>query len=331
VILSASAPCRIDLAGGTLDLWPICHLLDRPAVTVNLAIDLRARVDVEEREDQRLEIVSKDRGESVLLPLSHLRHDRLGLATRLVEHFGAGRGLKVTMESAAPPQSGLGGSSCLAIALAAALARLRGYAGGPQDLRALVQNVEAAVLGTPAGYQDYIPPLFGGLNVIVATPAGLEVSTDRGAVDFFRGRLLLADTAIPHQSGLNNWEVFRAFIDRDAKVRAALNAINRCATRMRAAVEARDLRAVGAALREEWAERRKLSPVVSNAKIDAIEAAAMRAGALGAKICGAGGGGCLAIVAESPEAILPAIAAAGAKAVPFSPDPRGVAVEEIRA
>ena len=71
-----------------------------------------------------------------------------------------------------------------------------------------------------------------------------------------------------------------------------------CAERVEAALEIRSLDAMAAAMNEEWRLRRELAPVVSNERIEELIAAAMDAGALAAKVCGAGGGGCLAVIAE---------------------------------
>jgi D-glycero-alpha-D-manno-heptose-7-phosphate kinase len=322
MMIRASAPSRIDLAGGTIDIWPVCLSLDRPAVTVNLAIDLRAEAEVEETADSLLYVRSEDRGEEIRLPVDEVRHDRLGLFTRLAAHFGLGSGLSLRLRSRVPPQSGLGGSSALAVALAAALARLRGVA---LDLK-VVQDLETTLLKTPTGYQDYYPPLRGGLNALTAVPGGVEVERLPEGPKFLAPHLLLVDTGIAHESGLTNWEVVRRFFDGDRGVREGTNRIAAAAARLRDAARARDLEGVAGALREEWDTRRRLSPVVTNAPLEALSEAALGAGALAAKVCGAGGGGCMVIVA--PDAgdprLLGAVRAAGGTPVPFHPTEEGL-------
>ena len=96
VTAHASAPTRVDLAGGTLDLWPLCHLLEAPAMTVNVALALRAEATVTARDDGIVEIRSVDLGQVVQCDVDRLRHDRLGLATRLVEALAPNRSLTVT-------------------------------------------------------------------------------------------------------------------------------------------------------------------------------------------------------------------------------------------
>jgi len=316
-MISASAPTRIDLAGGTLDIWPLCHLLGRPATTVNLAIDLRAHVSVEERGDGTLEIVSEDKDEAVQLPVDALEHDQLGLATRLVEWFGPGDGLTIRLKSMVPPQSGLGGSSALFIALAGALGKLRDKAWE----RATIQNIETTVLDAPTGYQDYYPPLLGGANRLVARADGVHAERIEGGVAFLGKHLALFDTCIEHHSGLTNWEVVRRFLDGDRDVRGALTEIAAVAERMADAVATQDLAELAQALDDEWRLRRRLSPFVTNERIDALIGEAEKAGALAAKVCGAGGGGCVVFVVEDAEKF--ELAAAR---VAFAPDPEGLRV-----
>lgn len=316
-MISASAPARIDLAGGTLDIWPLCHLLGRPALTVNLAIDLRAHASVEARTDGQLEILSEDKDETVRMPVDAITHERLSLATRMVEWFGPGDGITVRMRSTVPPGSGLGGSSALAVALAGALGRLRDRKWD----REVLQNIETTVLDAPTGYQDYYPPLHGGVNVLEATAAGVSVERIEGGDTFLGDHLLLVDTQIEHHSGLTNWEVVRRFLDGDAGVRAALGGIAEVSAAMAAAISARDLAGVAEALNREWDLRRKLSPVVTNERIDAMVEQAREAGALAAKVCGAGGGGCLVFVVDDTEQAL----GVGAP-VAFRPDSAGLTV-----
>jgi D-glycero-alpha-D-manno-heptose-7-phosphate kinase len=325
-MILSSAPTRIDLAGGTIDVFPVCHALERPAVTVNLAIDLRARVEVTPTGDDFVEVISVDRGERVRLPVKELRHDRLGLATRLIEWFAPADALRVRTSCAAPPRSGLGGSSALAVALGGALAALRGAPFGIDVAR----NVETAHLKVPTGYQDYYPAWHGGVLALTAAPGGIEVERLARAGEFLGRHLMLADTRIQHSSGINNWEIVKRFCDGDADVVRSLNAINACAVRMRAAVSRGDLDGVAAALNDEWDERRRLAPVVTDRKIDAMIGAARRAGARAAKVCGAGGGGCLVLLVDQPgdPRVAAALEAEGGTLIDVRPDQSGLKVDE---
>ncbi|HMZ82320.1 MAG TPA: GHMP kinase, partial [Acidobacteriota bacterium] len=115
MIIEAKAPTRIDLAGGTVDLWPL-YLLHQEAQTINVAIDLLATCRVEERLDEQIILVSEDINLSETYEsLGEIRLDTpLQLLARMVDYFKPYTGVKVTTRCAAPPGSGLGGSSALA-------------------------------------------------------------------------------------------------------------------------------------------------------------------------------------------------------------------------
>ena len=96
--ITASAPTRIDLAGGTLDIWPL-YLFHEDAQTINAAISLRAHCSLTSRRDYRVVLISDDTGEQVEADdPSALDVDRLPLVARLVRHFGA-RGVEVRTRS----------------------------------------------------------------------------------------------------------------------------------------------------------------------------------------------------------------------------------------
>ena len=113
----------------------------------------------------------------------------------------------------------------------------------------------------------------------------------------------------------------RRFLDKDAVVRGALSEIAEVSEAMAAAVAAQDVGGLADALNREWGLRQQLSPVVTNDAIDALVKEARDAGALAAKICGAGGGGCLVLVVEDASAPW----SVGHR-VDFAPDPVGLTV-----
>jgi len=295
----ASAPARIDLAGGTLDLWPL-HVLHPGSVTVNLAIDLRARARVR-RGGDGVRVTVPDLGyERVARDASELLADPRGaLAGALVESFGIRVPLEIELATAVPFGSGLGGSSALTVAMAAAVSAAAGAAFPDGNRVAFVRDVETRVLGKPAGVQDYYPPLEGGLHRLEFV-AG-DVHNRRTEVDPERWlrHLTVYDTGAAHSSGMNNWEIFRARLEGDVAVARSLDQVRDAAAEMSDAVQRGDFRAMGDALGREWTARRRLAPVVSSPGIEAAISAAVGAGAWSGKACGAGGGGCVVIL--SPE------------------------------
>ena len=238
--------------------------------------------------------------------------------------------MRIEAESAVPFGSGLGGSSALLVAIVSALARLSGEALDAARVIAVCRDAETRVLARPAGTQDYEPALRGGLNVIAHEAGGARVRTMSTRSLPLAESLVLWDSGRSHSSGLNNWEIYKARIDGDDSVRRALDGIRDAAAAMAEAAGAGDVERMGSALSDEWAHRRELSPRVATPALDEGEARARAAGAWGAKACGAGGGGVLAVLAP-PAArarVADALAAIGGGALlDAGPEDAGVRVE----
>ena len=309
-VIEASAPARVDLAGGTLDLWPL-HVLHRGSVTVNLAIDRRASCRVR-RAENGVRLLSPDRGIDVAADSARdlLEDPRTALVAALVEELVPDSPVEVEYLSGVPFGSGLGGSSALAVAVAAALSRL---AGASLEGVELVRDVETRVLGKPAGVQDYYPAFAGALHCLwFETGRTVPERLDVHPADWDE-HLTLFDTGAAHSSGMNNWEVFRRRLEGDAAVAHSLDRIAEAAREMADAAHRNDFPAMGRALDREWAARRELAPVVSSPSIERAIAAARDAGAWGGKACGAGGGGCVVFLspAEKTEKVRKALAKLG--------------------
>jgi D-glycero-alpha-D-manno-heptose-7-phosphate kinase len=327
----ATAPTRIDLAGGTLDIWPICQLIE-DAVTVNLGVRLNAEAIVTPRRDRRLEISSVDRGRRIVLPLPlapKAFRGPLSWLVRLAHAFAPDVPLTLACRAEAPAGAGLGGSSALGIAAGAALARATGERLTKDGLLQRVMNLETREIGVPTGNQDYLAALSGGLAAYHHGPDGVERLALPAATEL-EGRLVLAYTGQPRQSGFSNWDMFRRYIDGEPATTRRMATIARVARSMRDALLEGDLDEAGRLLGEEGRLRYSLAPSVATGALRAADAAARRAGALGAKVCGAGGGGCMVAFAREGKqaAVAAAIARTGATVLPVRVARRGVAVSE---
>ena len=325
-----SAPARIDLAGGTLDLWPL-YLFHAPAVTVNLAIDRRARVTAS-RAPSGFQVFSRDRGGERRFASAEEARAAAGaaLAAEAALALGLSGGLRIETESAVPFGSGLGGSSALLVAAVSALAALAETPLDPDRAVALCRDVETRVLGKPAGTQDYVPALRGGFHVIAYGPGSRTIRAVRVPREEFARSLVLFDSGRPHTSGLNNWEIYKARLDGDDDVRRLLDGIRSAAETMASALDAFDLERMGRALGEEWSFRKRLSARVTTPILEEAERRAREAGAWGAKVCGAGGGGVMAVLgpAAARERIASALRAIpGGALFDASPDGEGARIE----
>lgn len=291
--IEALAPARIDLAGGTLDLWPL-HVLHPGSSTVNLAIDRFAGCRVR-RADSGLRVLSRDRGfEALAESAAELLADaRTALVGSLLEALEIREPLEIEFWSGVPFGSGLGGSSALTVALMGALESLSPRNLSGVDRVDFVRDVETRVLGKPAGVQDYYPPLEGGVHVITFRAGRTTSQRIPADADTWERHLTLFDSGVSHSSGMNNWQILRARLEGDSAVAENLEGVRRAAEAMSEAVRRSDFPRMGEALEKEWQARRRLAPVVSTPLIERAIAAAIQAGAWGGKACGAGGGGCV--------------------------------------
>jgi D-glycero-alpha-D-manno-heptose-7-phosphate kinase len=299
VRIVSSAPTRIDLAGGTFDIWPLYLFHDR-AQTINAALSLRAHCTLTSRDDSAVTIESDDTGERVEASKPDaLPTERLPLIARLVKHFGA-RGVDVRTRSESPVGAGIAGSSALNVATAAALAAWTGRTLEPDALLNVAMNVEAQVIGVPTGVQDYRPALYGGVSAVEMDVSGVRRVALNVDVRELSRRVVVAYTGASRQSGINNWDVMVRRVRGDAEVISAFDAIRDAAGDMRSALERSDWHGAAKYLADEWTARKRLAPGVTTPAIDDLFERATRAGALAGKVCGAGGGGCLFCLVE-PE------------------------------
>ncbi|HXG55114.1 MAG TPA: hypothetical protein VNJ03_07010 [Vicinamibacterales bacterium] len=329
MLIEASAPTRIDLAGGTLDIWPLYLFHDR-AQTLNVAISLRARCSIRPRSDSRIAIFSEDTG--VRIEAEHwsdLRdnHD-LKLLGRLLHYFKA-EGLELHTRCESPVGAGIAGSSALNIAVCGALATWSERAVPDDLLLQIAQNVEAQVIDVPTGVQDYRPALFGGISAVELDVDGVRrVALDVDPAEL-QERIVLAYTNASRNSGINNWDMMKRHIDGDRDVQARFGRIRDIAGLMREALERRDWTAVGMHVADEWENRKGLAPGVTTPAIDTMLTSAVNAGATGGKVCGAGGGGCLFCIGEPDRipAIRQALTDNGARLLDYRIETEGLKIE----
>lgn len=333
--IEARAPTRIDLAGGTLDIWPL-YLFHDGAVTVNCAISRYARCVIETASSARITLVSLDTQKRESFPslaaLERTRSYKLPLLAHLVRLFAPKKGFTLTTDSEAPAGAGIGGSSAMAVAICAALDRLTGAGLRREDWIHISRDAEAMVIHVPTGTQDHYPPAYGGVSAIQLRAGGEireELSVDAAQLE---DRLVVCYTGKPRQSGINNWEVFQAEINEDKRIWRNLEEISRIAQKARVALLRAKWNELGALVREEWSARRRTLPTMSTPVIDGIISAARRNGALAGKVCGAGGGGCVTLLIEpgARQRVEAAVGAAGGQILPMKIDRHGVRVRVKR-
>jgi D-glycero-alpha-D-manno-heptose-7-phosphate kinase len=256
MIIEASAPTRVDLAGGTIDIWPL-YLFHPGASTVNFAINRRASCRIETREDGRIILESRDRQVSFETRIEAiadlLLEERLELISKLVHFFKPTTGFHLIAHSDVPAGAGLAGSSALAIACIGALNRLVGNRYDERKYITIAANIETTVIRVPAGFQDYYSALYGGVSSIHFRPDGIERVALQVDEETLERRIAICYTGEPRLSGTNNWEITKNHIDGDPEL-------------------------------------------FTTPQMDMLVEKALGHGAEAAKVCGAGGGGCIAFL-----------------------------------
>jgi D-glycero-alpha-D-manno-heptose-7-phosphate kinase len=330
--ITSQSPCRVDLAGGTLDIWPL-YLHHANAVTVNFAIDRYTSCAIVPRNDRQIVLRSRDLGvEETFESLDALKAAKkykLSLLAYAVKFFAPETGLELDSHSEAPAGAGISGSSSLLITICAAFNKWLNAGYSIEKLRELAQNIEAQIIRVPTGCQDYYPAMYGGISAIELRADGIRrVAIPVDPADLIQ-RTVLAYTGEPRNSGINNWEVTKLHIDGDRKVHKNFDQIAAIAHDMRLALEKADWNETARLLREEWTFRKKNAPGITTELIDKLVASAKRAGAVGAKVCGAGGGGCVFVLVEpgTKEKVSAIIEAAGAEVLNVKVAPSGVKVK----
>jgi D-glycero-alpha-D-manno-heptose-7-phosphate kinase len=333
--IQAKAPCRVDLAGGTLDILPL-YLFHENAVTVNFAVDRYTSCEIITRDDAKIVLRSADqkREESFenYEALAAAKKYKLPLLAQIVRFFHPPSGIELSTDSEAPSGAGISGSSSLLITTGSALNKLTGANYNIEKIREIAQNVEAQIINVPTGCQDYYPAMYGGVSAIDLTAAGIKHNHLPLDLEDFNRRIVLAYSGKPRNSGINNWEVTKAHIDGDRTVFKNFERIAAIAHALRAALAKPDWDEAARLIREEWSHRRKNAPGITTELIERLIASAKKAGGKAAKVCGAGGGGCVFFLVEpgSKERVQHAIAAEGAEILDVKVAAQGVRVKVSR-
>lgn len=326
--IRSSAPTRIDLAGGTLDIWPL-YLFHEGAQTLNAAISLRAHAEIAERTDGSVRLESVDTAKTVEVSRWQDLDDAQGLPllSRLARFFRA-ENLTLRTRGESPAGAGIAGSSALNVAVCGALAAWAGLKLDGEQLLTIAMNVEGQVIKVPTGLQDYRPAYYGGVAAIELRPDGVK----RVAVEIdpteLQSRIVLAYTGAPHFSGTNNWEIMKRHIDGDRQVFDCFDRIADAARGVREALTARDWAGVCEQINLEWDARKQLAPGVTTPMIETLIEGAFAAGARAAKVCGAGGGGCVFCLAEPTDvhAVQRALTDGGARLLEYRIETEGLRV-----
>lgn len=298
-MIISKAPTRVDLSGGTLDIWPLYLFLEE-AITINVAINLYATARIDPQPGTRITIISKDlsTSESADQLASLPRNGKLSLISRVIHHFAPSKGFKIETDCAAPAGSGLGGSSSLAIAVCGALNEFtkRGYT--KEDLLSVARDVEAQELQIPTGEQDYCAALYGGFQGWHFQVREVAREVYDVPKEEIKNRIILFFSGQSRSSGINNWQVFRSYIDGDKVIRETMQHIRNEALQAHNAMKLNDWEKAYRHIHNEWIARKKLAPGITTPQIEELIRFGNENGARTGRVCGAGGGGAMVLLVE---------------------------------
>ncbi len=329
----ATAPLRISFVGGGTD-FP--HYFERHGGAVlSATIDHEVRVTVVPRRDRQVRVRSLDLGHLVEYHLDEgPEYDGvMDLAKAAIHRIGVDGGLEMAIESDAPAGSGLGGSSALVTAVVGALAAMRGLEISPDGVARLAYAIERDDLGIAGGWQDQYAAAFGGCNMLEFSGAGVSVTpveVDRSTMERLRRNLLLCYTGgVRRDVGLIDAQISLYRQGREDTI-LGMKQLHEMAYAMREALEHGEPDRLGAMLRDAFEAKQRMNPhIAEDTPIEAMLAAAHEAGAVGGKICGAGGGGYLMVYAlpDARPAVQRALEALGGQLASFAFRPEGVRAE----
>jgi len=328
VIGHARAPLRIDLAGGWTDVGP--YSTAAGGAVVNVAVALHAHAQVRRRRGG-VSLHALDLGAAVTARRTEeLRPDgEFGLLKAAARRYGPAGGFEVLTSSEAPAGSGLGGSGAMGVALVAAFAALRDERPLAAEVARRAFELEAQDVGILGGQQDqYAAALGGCLWLEFGAPAvsATRLTLPAGVRQELERHLVLCYSGVSRLSADVHAQVWSRYRAGDAATTRALDGLRACAFAMRDALLAGDLPAVAEVLSRNWAHQRALGPGMETARMRELERTAMRAGAAGAKACGAGAGGCMVFLARAGKAfdVAEALRRAGATVLRSAFDDEGV-------
>jgi D-glycero-alpha-D-manno-heptose-7-phosphate kinase len=163
----------------------------------------------------------------------------------------------------------------------------------------IAANVESTVIKVPAGFQDYYPPLFGGVSCVHFRAEGIQREKLDINTEELEKRIAICYTGEPRLSGINNWEIYKRHIDGDPELFELFDGIRDSARNMREALLADDWDRVAEVMKQAYPQRKRLAPTITTPQMDMLVEKALANGAEAAKVCGAGGGGCIAFLCKS--------------------------------
>jgi D-glycero-alpha-D-manno-heptose-7-phosphate kinase len=332
-MLIVRSPVRISFGGGGTDLASYYERFG--GVVLSAAINKHFYTVLEKRGDGKIQIISADlRTVDTWQDIARMdiRGNPLEIPLAVLKEFGSGISVNLFLASEIPPGTGLGSSASVCVNLIKMLATYNHTSLSKYQLAERAFHITRNVLGQPVGKQDEYASAFGGLNFISFHKDGTtQVEPIKLEPDLMRelqSSLLLFFTGASHHS----WTILKEQEQSTRKTNGDtieyLHGIRSLAEPMKSALLAGELSEFGLLLHQGWEIKKRLSPKISNERIDQMYERALQGGALGGKITGAGGGGFLLLFCQRQhqQTVREALLSMGAREMGFEFDFQGAQV-----
>lgn len=340
-IVRSKTPLRISFSGGGTDVSP--YRDEYGGVVLSATIDKYAYSSLRVRDDRRLEVTSLDYDIVAKYNLDEMSYDgQLDLVKAVMKHQALNHvrngGFDVFIHSDAPPGSGLGSSSAVVVGLIGLLKHAHGLALTNDEIARLAFHIEREDVGIKGGMQDQYAAAFGGFNLIeFGTGHGhphvvvSRLEIDRDIMNELEYRLLLCYTGKTRLSDNIISTQIDAYQRQDSSVLRALEELKQITFAMRDALVNRKLDDLGRLLHEAWINKKMMARHITNPAIDTLYEAAMKNGALGGKLLGAGGGGYLLLFCafDRKHAVAAELERLGGQLVVFTFEPHGLQTWDV--
>jgi D-glycero-alpha-D-manno-heptose-7-phosphate kinase len=332
-VLIVRSPVRISFGGGGTDLPSYYERFG--GCVVSAAINKHFYTVLEKRGDGRIQIISADlRTIETWQDIAKMdvRGNALEIPLAVLKEFGHNASVNLFLASEIPPGTGLGSSASVCVNLTKMLATYSHTALSKYELAERAFHIARNVLGRPVGKQDEYASAFGGLNFIIFHRDGSThvepLKLEPELVRELQSSLLLFFTGESHHSWTILKEQEESASNSSGGTVEYLHEIRKLAEPMKAALLAGELREFGLLLHEGWEIKKQLSPKISTVHINEMYESALRNGAVGGKITGAGGGGFLLLFCPQHhhEDVRNALVGMGAREMGFEFDFQGAQV-----
>ncbi|MFN3477904.1 MAG: hypothetical protein ACK4ZM_00860 [bacterium] len=311
MVIKSKAPNRFDLAGGTLDIFPLYILLGL-SIVVNVSVSIYSNCVLQKIEEEVLEIEIKDLGS--FYKVSNIEQIKNNIDTKLIyeaikifnlENFLIG--YRITTFNEAPLKSGLGASSALLITIIKNLLKMNKVlhsSFNDYDIIDFSSFIESKVLHTLTGKQDYIAAIYGGINAIFfdKNQFVIEKINIPNVINELEKHVILAYSGFEHESGNLNWMVLKAVLDKDKEVIEKLTKIQEIAEDIYEIISLADIEKIANLVKKEWNIRKTLTSYHTNKYIEEF-CQAIDKYSWGYKLCGAAGGGTILIFTNKHQEI----------------------------